>query len=319
MSVIAILSSPSSFKNSDEMDRLRQVISSGSGIVHYEVEKHRHIGEALATFKKTGAEAIIIIGGQALAAATFEFLIEKDPFEGEMPPLAILPAGDNNIIAESMGAQSASPHRELARLLKRRKSGRLLENTLTCPLLKVEGVYGVGTVYGLYFCCGEVTRSKNVFAGNFSGASILGRAKRRLSTMGFIRRASLRAMKDKGMDSAVRVNLNQRGAVVGRYFMICITSLQKVLMGASLPGPADPDKLRYLSIENTSDALLATGRQLLKGRFEDRIIPGQVIRKIAHARIVQHKPFVLDGSFFEAEQSGELLISSTVRLSFLML
>ena len=215
---------------------LRQVISVGSGIIHYEVEKHRHIGEALATFHKTNAEAIVIIGGQALAAATFEFLIEKNPFEGDVPPLAILPAGDNNIIAENLGALSNSPHRELARLLKVRKSGRLLDSLLSVPLLKVEGVYGVGTVYGLYLCCGEVTRDKNIFSGAIAGSGVLSRAKRRLSTMGFVRKASMKAMKDKGMDSAVRVNLNQRGAVVGRYFMVCITTLRSVLLGGAIAG-----------------------------------------------------------------------------------
>ncbi|MFC7050256.1 diacylglycerol kinase family protein [Emcibacter nanhaiensis] len=301
------------------MDRLRQVISAGSGIIHYEVEKHRHIGEALETFHKTNAEAIVIIGGQALAAATFEFLLEKDPFAGKVPPLAILPAGDNNIIAENLGAQSASPHRELARLLKVRKSGQLLTNILSVPLLKVEGVYGVGTVYGLYLCCGEVTREKNIFSGAIAGSGLLSRAKRRLSTMGFIRRASMKARKDKGMDSAVRVNLNQRGAVVGRYFMVCITTLRAVLLGAQLPAPQKADKLQFMSVENTSEALLSMGKQLLKGQFDDRIMPGQVIKQIAHARIVQHKPFVLDGSYFEVEKNGELLISSTDRLSFISL
>ena len=57
-----------------------------------------------------------------------------------------------------------------------------------------------------------------------------------------------------------------------------------------------------MSVENNSEALISMGKQLLKGQFEDKIVPGQVIKQIAHARIVQHKPFVLDGSYFEVEK-----------------
>ncbi|WP_417317530.1 diacylglycerol kinase family protein [Emcibacter sp.] len=301
------------------MDKLRQVASSGSGVVHYEVENHSHVGEALEMFRKTNAEAIVIIGGQALASAAFEYLIEKNPFEGKLPPLAVLPGGDNNIIAENMGALTESPHRELARLLKRRKAGKMLNNTLSLPLIKVEGAHGVGMVYGLYFCCGGVTGDKRAFNCPIAGNSLFKSLARRLFSIGFIRQASVKALKDKDMQKTVRVVLSERGAVVGRYYMICITTLSMIMMGARLPRLEHEGKIHYLSIENTSDALFSVGKQLLRGRFKGKDLPGQVLREIGHARIVQNGPFVVDGSFFEAEKDGELMISSTARLSFLKL
>ena len=319
MSIIAILTSPASFEGTDEMTRLREVIHGGSGIIHYEVEKHNHIGEALRTFARSGAKALVIIGDKALASATFEFLVEKNPFDGPPPPIAILPAGDNNIVAENLGAVSAVPHRELMRILERHKNGRLLQDSLSLPLMKIEGVYGVGTLYGLFFCAGEIIGQKALFHRGFAPPGLRRRLGHAWRALAVTRKAYLRALKDKNMDKTIRINVNQRGAVVGRFFMVMLTTMNKGLLGAELPEASEGARLNFLSVENTSDAVLKNSRQLVRGRYENRVLPGLVISRVRHVRLVQDGPFILDGSYFEPDKNGELLISATVRLNFILL
>jgi len=306
------------------MPRIRDVIENSSGILHYEVEKHKDIGEALRVFNKADVSAIVIIGGKAMASAIFEYLIEKNPLDGEIPPLAVLPAGDNNIVAEALGAHSPVADKELKRLLSLRKSGHLYDKVQSLPLMKVEGVRHLDRLYGLFFCAGDVVRnlnqSRHIFNRKFPPPGPLRHLKNRASMMKLMQKAYLNTLRARKLDQAMRINLNQRGAVVGQYFMVMMTMLDRVFLGIELDQINTKGGISYLSIENTSAAIMATGKQFLKRKYEPgKFIPGHIMVNIEHARIVLDHPFVLDGNFFEADETGEIHLSETVPLQFIFM
>jgi len=317
LGIIAILSSPSSFSGSDEMEKIRSVISAGSGIFHYEVEKHKDIAEALTRFQQADVEAIVILGDRALTSATFEHIIEKDMLRGADIPLAILPAGDNNIIAENLGTTMSTPHEALRILLQRHQKGNLLDKVTGYPLIRLEGVRGVGCLYGLFFCAGEVIRQKNLFCGKISPKGLFSRFRNWLNIITLIRKGWQRAMGKNSLEDAIRINRNQRGAVVGHFFMVLITTLDKLFRGVSIGQEKGHNKAHFISVENTPKAVLATGRLMLRGNYNGIDHVGNIIAEIQHARLVLDRPFMLDGSLYEASGSGEIFITLTSHLKFI--
>ncbi|QDE27533.1 hypothetical protein [Paremcibacter congregatus] len=319
MGLIAILSSPSSFTETGAMDKIRAVIAQGSGIFHYEVEKHKDISEALTRFKQAHVDAIVILGDRALSSATFEHIVENERFKDMDIPLAVLPAGDNNIVAENLGAAHSEPHRALEDILHRHQTGRLLNGVVGSSLLKVEGVRGVGYLYGLFLCAGEITKQRHIFHRAVSGRGVI----QKFRTWWDILRLILSAYGGAGgkadLRNAIRINRNQRGAVVGHFFMLLITTLEKSLLGVALKQNIKPGAAHFVSVENTKNAVIQTAKQMLRGKYERAEVAGHVATDIQHARIVLQTPFVLDGSYYEVDDSGELFVTVTDHLKLVRL
>lgn len=301
------------------MEKIRAVISAGSGIFHYEVEKHKDIAEALTRFRQANVEAIIILGDRALTSAIFEYIVEKDMLKGADIPLAILPGGDNNIVAENFGTSHSKPHLALRNLLQKHQQGQLLSHAIDCPLIKLEGVRGVGYLYGLFFCAGELVRQKKLFQQSISGKGLFSSVRNWLKILRLIQRAYGLAMGKNRLENAIRINRNQRGAVVGHFFMLLITTLDKSFYGVSIKQEKRQDKAHFISVENTPKAVLATGKLMLRGHYDGIDHVGNIIAEIQHARIVLQTPFVLDGSYYETDESGELFVTVTDSLKFIRL
>ncbi len=320
MDMIAILSSPDSFQNKNEMDKIRRIIKEeGSGIIHYEVKNFMDIGEALSRFKQCDVSAIVIVGGQALSSATFEYMIDKRPFGAAKIPIAVLSGDEERFISQNFGAVAAHAHQDLQNILRKHKSGVLLTHLVNTPLIKVEGVMHVGKLYGLYFCAGEIISRKSLFKRVLYRSGFKQVLQNYMTIIKLLYKSYLGSKKSDDIDEMIRINRNQRGAVIGRYFMVLLSSLDWMFLGTKFPVKKKEKSLNFISVENTKDAILNTGKRLLKGSYGNQMLPGHVIAEIEHARLVFNKKFVVDGCFYETDLSGELLISTADDLTFIRL
>ena len=318
--MIAILSSPDSFQNKSEMNKIRNIIKEeGEGIIHYEVKNFMDIGEALSRFNQCNVSAIVIVGGQALSSATFEYLIDKKPFGNTQIPISVLSGDEERFISQSFGATSNYPHQDLRNILRKHKTGRLLDHLVKTPLIKVEGVMHVGKLYGLYFCTGEIVSQKSLFQRALHQSGIKQFMQNYSTILSLLYKAYIGTRGTHSMDDMIRINRNQRGAVVGQYFMVLLSSLDWIFLGTRFPVKKNADTLNFLSVENTKDAILNAGKRMLKGNYTEHMLPGHVITEIEHARLVFNKRFVVDGCFYETDLSGELLISAAEDLTFIRL
>lgn len=318
MDMIAILSSPDSFHNKNEIVKIRNIIKEeGSAIIHYEVKNFKDIGEALSRFKQCNVTAIVIVGGQALSSATFEYLIDKKPFGTAQIPISVLSGDEERFISQSFGATSTHAHQDLKRILRKHKNGRLLDHTVKAPLIKVEGVMHVGKLYGLYFCTGEIISRKSLFKRTIHRSGIKQLIQNYTTIISLLYKAYLGSKRSDDISDMIRINRNQRGAVVGRYFMVLLSSLDWIFLGTRFPDKHKADSLNFLSVENTKDAIMNTGKRMLKGRYGENILPGHVITEIEHARLVFNKQFVVDGCYYETDLTGELIVSAAEDLTFI--
>ena len=109
------------------------------------------------------------------------------------------------------------------------------------PLIKLEGVRGIDYLYGLFFCAGEITRNKHLFHRPVSGSGLMSRIRSWLETVMLIQKAYRSAMAKNRLEDAIRVNRNQRGAVVGHFFILLITTLEKSFRGVSFQSSVHQD------------------------------------------------------------------------------
>ena len=319
-SMLAILSSPESFQKKNEMNKIRAIIKEeGSGIIHYEVKNFTDIGEALSRFEQCNVSAIIIVGGQAISSATFEYMIDKKPFGKKNIPISVLSGGNERFISPSFGATSPNVHIDLKNILKKHRAGTLLNHLVKTPLMKVEGVMHVGKLYGLYFCAGEIVEQKSLFQRILHRSGLKQTLQNYSTIVSLLYKAYIGSRMSGDVEDMIRINRNQRGAVVGRYFMVIISSLDWIFLGTKFPAKKSAETLNFLSVENTKDAILKTGKRLLKGGYKEAMLPGHIITEVEHSRLVFKKNFVVDGCFYETDLSGELLITASERLTFIRL
>ena len=318
--MIAILTSPDSFSNNNEMDQIRKVIKrEGEGIIHYEVKNFMDIGEALTRFKQCNVSAVVIVGGKALSSATFEYLIDKKPFGNIGIPISVLSGDEDRFISQSFGATADRAHKDLKHILLKHKSGTLLNHIVKAPLIKVEGVLHVGKLYGLYFCTGEIINQKSLFKRTLYRSGIKQLIQNYTTILSLLSKAYMKSKKSDDIDEMIRISRNQRGAVLGRYFMVLLSGLDWMFLGTKFPDRRKENSLNFISVENTKDAILNTGKKILKGSYGNNMVPGHTITEIEHARLVLNKNFVVDGCFYETDVSGELLITTSESLTFIHL
>jgi hypothetical protein len=183
--------------------------------------------------------------------------------------------------------------------------------------MKVEGVMHVGKLYGLYFCAGEIVEQKSLFQRILHRSGLKQTLQNYSTIVSLLYKAYIGSRMSGDVEDMIRINRNQRGAVVGRYFMVIISSLDWIFLGTKFPAKKSAETLNFLSVENTKDAILKTGKRLLKGGYKEAMLPGHIITEVEHSRLVFKKNFVVDGCFYETDLSGELLITASERLTFI--
>lgn len=318
--MLAILSSPESFQKNNEMDIIRKIIKDdGAGVIHYEVNNFDDISEALKRFKQCDVTSIIIVGGQAISSATFEYMIDKKPFGKNQIPIAVLSGGEDRFISQSFGAIAPKVHQDLKKILQKHKADTLLNHVVKAPLMKVEGVMHIGKLYGLYFCTGEIVEQKSLFRRILHRSGIRQTIQNYKTIISLLYKAYVGSRVSDDVNEMIRISRNQRGAVVGRYFMVILSSLDWIFLGTKFPPKKNAETLNFLSVENTKDAILSSGKRLLKGAYAEISLSGHVVTEVEHTRFVFNKHFVVDGCFYETDLSGELLITASEKLTFIRL
>src|SRR5207302_8733943 len=114
---IALLSNPKSTGNVAQLPLIRQFCAEHPDIFHYEVEHASQIGEAMKSIARVRPKVLAINGGDGTVQAVLTEIYNGGYFEGEPPPVAVLPSGKTNLIALDLGARG-DPIEALERLIE---------------------------------------------------------------------------------------------------------------------------------------------------------------------------------------------------------
>ncbi|HMJ93700.1 MAG TPA: diacylglycerol kinase family protein [Allosphingosinicella sp.] len=321
MARVALLSNPKSTGNQSMLPRVRAFCDLHKDIFHYEVEHADQIGMALRTIAKVKPEVLVINGGDGTVQATLTEMFDSMPFGDVPPPVAVLPNGKTNLIAQDLGADGDAVD-ALARVLEIARSG-IEPHIVTRELIALNGgSRGGKPVLGM-FLGGAVLadtmlycRDKIYPLGLPNGVAHLIAFFAGLISIILGKRASFLPPRPADM----KISVLSQGHLQGRFAVLMVTTLERVLLKNKIAPKGQGGMLQLLIIERRPLAILRAFSDALRGRLGRHEVRGIHLQRSDEIRIEgEHSNLILDGELFEAKTDRPIVLTSTAPVPFLRL
>ncbi|PTQ07794.1 diacylglycerol kinase [Sphingomonas oleivorans] len=321
MAKVALLSNPRSTGNRALLPRVRSFCAAHSDIFHYEVESVDQIGTALKTIARVKPKVLVINGGDGTVQTTLTEIYHGGHFGDNPPPVAVLPNGKTNLIALDLGA-SGDPIAALERVMELARKG-LSDHIVARELISLSngdagsrpvlGMFlgGAGLADSILYCRHKIypLGLPNGFSHVLTALAVL------LSLIFGIRAAFL-----PPRPSPVKVSLIRKGQIQGRFSLLIVTTLQRMLLGSSTAANAAPGALQLMVVEQSPLALLRALFAGLFGRLGRQKVTGVHVAHGDEIRIEgERSSVILDGEIFEAGAGRPIVLRHTPPVPFLRL
>ena len=316
---IALLSNPKSTGNLAQLSRIRDYCAEHPDIFHYEVEQAQQIGEALRTIARVRPKLLIINGGDGTVQASLTEIHNGGHFGDQAPPVAVLPNGKTNLIALDLGAQGdplealeklvAIARTDLAPHLVAREMIALQHDSSGRPVI---GMFlgGAGLADTMLYC-----RNKIYPLGLPNGVS------HALTAVAVLVRMALRLKANflPPRPSPLNVLVRRDGMLSGRFALLAVTTLEKMLLSSELGG-AGGGRLKLLAVEEHPFSLLKAFFAGIAGKLGRERFRGIHFEEADEISIEgESSQLILDGEMFRAELGKPILLKPAQPLSFVRL
>ncbi|MGD9811030.1 MAG: diacylglycerol kinase family protein [Sphingobium sp.] len=318
---VALLSNPRSTGNRQLLPRVRSYCANHPDIFHYEVESVDQIGRAMQMIAHVKPAVIVINGGDGTVQTALTELHQGNYFTDVAPPVAVLPNGKTNLIALDLGIRG-DPIKALERIVHIAKNG--VEKHIVARELialsdgqatsrPVLGMFlgGAGLADSILYC-----RNRIYPLGLSNGLSHFLTAIAVLASVFF-------GIKGKYMPPAARpvsISLIRDGELAGRFAVLIVTTLEKLLLGARSTGEGAGGRLKLLAVDHSPAAMLRMIFASAIGRFGAKRMQGIHLEQGDMIRIEgENSSVILDGEIFQADNGRPIVLKSTPPVPFLRL
>ena len=316
---IALLSNPKSTGNIAQLSRIRDYCADHPDLFHYEVERADQIGEALRTIARVRPKMLIINGGDGTVQAALTEIHNGGHFEEAPPPVAVLPNGKTNLIALDLGAHG-DPIRALERLVNLAQSdlsphivARELIALRCDPLSRpVIGMFlgGAGLADTMLYC-----RDKIYPLGLPNGVSHV------LTAVALVVRIVL-GLQNRFLPptpSPLQVSVRREGPITGRFALLAVTTLEKMLLSSELRGTGG-GPLKLLAIEERPASLFRAVFASIAGKLGRSRLRGVHFEEADEISIEgEGSSLILDGEMFHTQIGRPIVLKPAQPLSFVRL
>ena len=321
MATVALLSNPRSTGNLSMLPRMRSYCAAHSDVFHYEVESIEQIGEALRTIARVSPKILVVNGGDGTVQAALTELYLGGHFDGSPPPVAVLPNGKTNLIALDLGAVG-DPIAALARVIEIARTG-IEEHVVVRELIALsDGTDGARPVLGMFlggagladtilYCRNKIypLGLPNSISHVLTAIAVL------LTLILGIRTAFL-----PPAATPLKVSMMRQGQLHGRFSLLIVTTLHKLLLGSSTAGSADAGSLQMMVVEQRPIPLLRALFAGIFGRVGRDRMDGVHFERGDEIRIEgDRSSVVLDGEIFQADPGRPIILKTTPPVPFLRL
>ncbi len=322
MTLVALLSNPKSTGNRSLLPRVRSYCAQHGEIFHYEVESIDQIGEALRTIARVQPRVLVINGGDGTVQASLTELYHGGHFGEAVPPVAVLPNGKTNLIALDLGA-TGDPLLALDRILDLARRDDFSDHLVARELIALSngaanerpvlGMFlgGAGLADSILFC-----RHKIYPLGLPNGLSHVLTALAVFASLIF----RIRARFLPPRPSPISISLIRKGKLQGRFALLIVTTLHKMLLGSGTgPRQESEGRLRLMLVEQSPLALLRAIVAGISGRMSETP-RGVHLEMDDEIRIEgDRSSVILDGELFEATRGRPIILKPTAPVPFLKL
>lgn len=322
MVCVALLSNPRSTGNVAMLPRIRTFCAQRSDIFHYEVEDVRQIADALQTIARVNPKILVINGGDGTVQAAMTELHHGGHFGSTPPPIAVLPNGKTNLIALDLGA-GGDPIASLERIMEIARTD-LTDHIVGRELITLTGgdasgrpvlgmfLGGAGLADSILYC-----RHKIYPLGLPNGVSHALTAMAIVFSLLF--KIRVRFLPPRAQP--VRVSVIHQGELKGRFSLLVVTTLERLLLNSQLAkDDATGGPLKLMMVEQSSLALFRLIWASLSGKLGHSKFSGVHLSHGSEIRIEgDHSSVLLDGELFEAENDRPIVLTPTLPVPFLSL
>ena len=320
MVAVALLSNPRSTGNRAQLPRIRAFCASRNDIFHYEVEHVDQIGAAMRSIALVRPRVIAINGGDGTVQAALTELHNGGYFPaGQVPPVAVLPNGKTNLIALDLGA-SGDPLEALRHVVELARGG-LADHIVERELISLSSGAAQRPVLGM-------------FLGGAGLADIILYCRHKIYPLGLPNGishvvAGLLVLFSliPGIGRLVRlptrpvtVRVHRNDALYGRFAVLIVTTLEKLLYHAKLADGAPAGRMKLVAVDQNLRSIFGMFRIGLFGKLGESTARGFHFERGDSISIEgDHSSVVLDGEIFEARDGQPITLRSTEPFPFLKL
>ena len=322
---IAILSNPRSTGNQSLLPRVRSFCAEHKEIFHYEVEDVGQIGEALSTIARVKPRVLVINGGDGTVQATLTELYHGDHFLGEVPPVAVLPNGKTNLIALDLGAVG-DPLAALRRILEISRAD-LDRHVVQRELISLSnGNDAERSVLGMFLGGAGLADTMLYCRNRIYPLGLPNGVSHALTVLAALLSMILNPAKGQYLPPRpkdVRVSFQREGEIQGRFALLMVTTLEKLLLGGQSPDRAalaSSGALQLIIVERHPVTLIRALIAAIRGTLGLRTMSGIHLERGDEIRIEGERPqVILDGETFQATGDHPIILRSSLPLPFLRL
>ncbi|MFC4293172.1 diacylglycerol/lipid kinase family protein [Sphingorhabdus arenilitoris] len=321
MALVALLSNPHSTGNRSLLPKVRCFCARNPDIFHYEVEEIGQVKKALETIARVKPKVLVINGGDGTVQSALTELYHGGHFEGEPPPVAVLPNGKTNLIALDLGSEG-DPIEALQRILDVAK-GDLSPHVVVRELIALSdgsenarpvlGMFlgGAGLAETILYCRHKIypLGLPNGFSHFIAAIAVFMSAIFGLRANFLPRRAE-----------PVRISFFRQGELQGIFSVLIVTTLEKLLLGGRTAVSQKAGQLKFMAVDQRPWTMLRAVAAAVGGRLGRHKVHGIHIEQGDVIRIDSiRSSVVLDGEVFEASNNKPIILRSTPPVPFLRL
>jgi hypothetical protein len=318
---IALLSNPKSTGNIAQLPMIREYCDSHPDVFHYEVEEARQIGDAMRIIARVRPRVLVINGGDGTVQAALTELYNGGHFEGDPPPVAVLPSGKTNLIALDLGARGDAIQ-TLERLIELARADELSKYIVPRELIALRrrgaedrpviGMFlgGAGLAETMLYC-----RHKIYPLGLPNSVS------HALTFIAYVAQLVLK-LKASFLPAAATTTelvMPKHDRISGRFAFLAVTTLNKMLLSNTIGGEGR-GPLKVLAIEERAGTVLRVLAAGLTGGYKGRKMRGVHFEEVDEVTIEgESSHLILDGETFRAEPGSPIHLMPAQPLSFVKL
>ncbi len=316
--LVVMISNPLSTTNAKSLDDIRAIVNSSANVVHYELDGIESLKDALELFSRANPAMLVINGGDGTIGAALASLLYNNPFD-VIPPIAFLPGGKTNMTAADLGFKG-KPTRVLKKLLKLAQTGEIPNSLTRRHLIEMDLGDGSTPKVGTFFGTAGIVRGifwcrENAYAKGLPNAVAHIWSAYKLIT------SALGLSRTKGLMISEPMSITVPGSarIKGRYSIVMVTTLNKLLFGVKPYGRDGSGGLRFSAFEAGPGTLVRSFFGLISKRFGNSYIKGLHVRKSNQVRVEGTDPVTLDGEIYQPIPDRPVVLKGDRSLSFVSL
>ena len=326
MTSVALLSNPRSTGNKAVLPRIRAFCDQHKDIFHYEVESAAQIACALKTIARVRPKVLVINGGDGTVQAALTELYQGGHFGPNPPPVAVLPTGKTNLIAYDLGAD-CDPIEALERVLALVRTD-LMPHIVSRELISLTG--------GRSVAAGSDARPVlGMFLGGAALADSILYCRHKIYPLGLPNWAAHGLTLLLGLVSLivgrrsrllpaewapVKVTVTRRGAMQGRFALLMVTTLERLLLNGRIGGGRGDGAMQLMVVDRDFRSIVSALFAAVRGRLGRSGLRGVRIERGDEIRIEGHRTnIILDGEMFETRAGRPIVLRPTAPVPFLRL